>query len=101
MGGGGGRAQLELTDALVIEFKGELPSFSVVIRLIYIIFTKTGSSKTIPGFENRSNIGQTTKRKALKRVKESKQKEMTVKQSLEGNVDRQFCSRGFAISPVI
>ena len=73
-----------------------------MIKLIDIIFTKTQSSETKPGFQNRSNTAQTTKPKALKRAKESKQNKTTVKQSLLGNnVDWQFCSRGFDLSPVM
>ena len=70
------------------------------IKLIYTIFTKTRSRETKPGFQNRCNTAQATKIKALKRAKESKQNKTTVKQSLQGNVDWQFCSRGFTLSPV-
>ena len=41
-----------------------------------------------PGFQNKSNTTQTTKRKALKQAKEWKQNKMTVKQSLQGNTDQ-------------
>ena len=58
--------------------------------------SKTLSSETRPGFQNESSTAQTTKTKALKRAKESKQNKTTVKQSLQGKVDWQFCFRGFA-----
>ena len=47
-------------------------------------------------FQNKSNAAQTTKTKVLKQAKESKQNKTTVKQSLQGNVDWQFCLCGFA-----
>ena len=58
--------------------------------------SKTRSRETKPGFQIKSKTALTTKTKALKRAKESKQNKTTVKQSLQRKIEWQFCFCGFA-----